>query len=86
MDYFSTQREKIYFKICDELRVPVSTLGHVIDKWKANGTDRNRPRPSAQNKISQKVARKLVRRVKSEQKTTPKRSHCYRNSGVQEDH
>ena len=54
------------------MRVPVSTVGYVIKKWKTNGSHENRPRPGAPRKISQKAARKIVRRVKSEPFVTRK--------------
>lgn len=66
------KEEKTYRKISEELHVPVSTVGYVIKKWKTNGSHENRPRPGAPRKISEKAARKIVRRVKSEPFVTRK--------------
>ncbi|XP_073493372.1 farnesyl pyrophosphate synthase-like isoform X1 [Phyllobates terribilis] len=59
-----------YKKISKLLKVSVSTVGSIIRKWKEHHFTRNRPRPGAPRKISDKGVKNIIRKVVQEPRTT----------------
>uniref|UniRef100_A0A8C7YV12 Transposase n=1 Tax=Oryzias sinensis TaxID=183150 RepID=A0A8C7YV12_9TELE len=59
-----------YRRISKLLKVPVSTIGAIIRKWKEHGITINLPRPGAPRKISDRGVRTIIRRVLQQPRTT----------------
>uniref|UniRef100_A0A3B3HFA0 Transposase Tc1-like domain-containing protein n=1 Tax=Oryzias latipes TaxID=8090 RepID=A0A3B3HFA0_ORYLA len=59
-----------YRRIPKLLKVPVSTIGAIIRKWKEHGITINLPRPGAPRKISDRGVRTIIRRVLQQPRTT----------------
>ena len=59
-----------YRRISKLLKVPVSTIGAIIRKWKEHGITINQPRPGAPRKISDRGVKTIIRRVLQQPRTT----------------
>lgn len=59
-----------YRRMSKLLKVPVSTVGAIIQKWKEHYFTINRPRPGAPHKISDRGVKRIIRRVVQEPRTT----------------
>ena len=59
-----------YRRISAKFKIPVSTIGNLIRKWKAHGSIANRPRIGAPCKISDRGVRNIVRKVKQDPRIT----------------
>ena len=59
------QEKKSYRCIAESFKVPVSTVGYIIKKWKESGTTKNMPRSGAPRKISEKCRRNIIRTVRN---------------------
>uniref|UniRef100_A0A3P9JLC1 Transposase Tc1-like domain-containing protein n=1 Tax=Oryzias latipes TaxID=8090 RepID=A0A3P9JLC1_ORYLA len=55
-----------------QLEVPVTTVGHIIQKFKTHGTVANLPGRGRKRKIDDKVRRRIVGTVSKELRTTSK--------------
>lgn len=60
------QKKKSYRCIAEGLKVPVSTVGYIIKKWKEFGTTKNMPRSGAPRKISERCRRRIMRTVQND--------------------
>ena len=59
-----------YRRISSQLCLPISSVGTIVRKWKANNTTINMPRTGRPRKINERAARKLVRTVVQRPQTT----------------
>jgi len=59
-----------YRRISAQFKIPVSTIGNLIRKWKAHDSTVNRPRTGAPRKMSDRAVRKIVRKVQQQPRTT----------------
>ena len=60
------QNKTSYRCIAERLKVPVSTVGYIIKKWKESGTTKNMPRSGAPRKITERCRRKIMRTVRND--------------------
>lgn len=63
---------KGYKTISKQLEVPVTTVAHIIQKFKTHGTVANLPGRGRKRKIDDKLKRRIVRIVSKEPRTTSK--------------
>src|SRR4029434_5360127 len=63
---------KGYKTISKQLYIPVTTVAHIIQKFKVNGTVANLPGRGRKRKIDDKLKRRLIQMVTKEPRTTSK--------------
>ena len=63
---------KGYKTISKQLDVPVTTVAHIIQKFKVHGTVANRPGHGRKRIIYDKIKRRTIRMVTKEPRTTSK--------------
>ena len=63
---------KGYRTISKQLDVPVTTVAHIIQKFKVHGTVANLPGRGRKRKIDDKLKRRIIRMVTKEPRTTSK--------------
>uniref|UniRef100_A0A3P9LRV8 Uncharacterized protein n=1 Tax=Oryzias latipes TaxID=8090 RepID=A0A3P9LRV8_ORYLA len=66
------RKGKGYKTISKQLEVPVTTVAHIIQKFKTHGTVANLPGHGRKRKIDDKLRRRIVRTVSKEPRTTSK--------------
>ena len=73
---------KGYKTISKQLDIPVTTVAHIIQKFKVQGTVANLPGRGCKRKIDYKLKRRIIRMVTKEPRTTSNEIRVEVNSKV----